>query len=138
MRDGYVGLYVDRIEATPGPCTSPNARCDWRRKAKQVAELREAARLAAVDARARRNWAKPLPPRGDLALHWTVFWGHREKRKDVTNFIGCAKAAEDGIFEALGMNDARVVEVRVEQHRAEGRQGWMSCCVIALDEESEA
>ena len=26
MRDGYVGLYVQEIPATPGPCTSPNSR----------------------------------------------------------------------------------------------------------------
>ena len=135
MRDGFVGLYVDRIETTPGPCTSPNARCDWRKKARETAELREAARLAAVDARNRKNWAKPLPPKGPLALHWTVFLGYREKRKDATNMIGCLKAAEDGIFDAIGTNDSRVVEVRVDQRRSESRAGWMQVSIVAIEDE---
>lgn len=138
MRDGYIGLYVQEIPATPGPCTSPNSRCPWQRKAKAVRELREVARLAAHNAIQGRSWAKPLPAEGDLALHWTVFLGRRERVRDWDNIVGALKGAMDGIFDALQTNDRRVVEVRVDQRRAEDGRGWMQVAVIALDEESRS
>ena len=138
MRDGYLALYVDQIPTTPGRCCSPNARCAWPKKAKEVKELREIARLAAVDAISRRNWARPLPESGPIALHWTLFLGHRERRRDWDNATGSLKGAIDGIFDALRTDDSRIVEMRVDQRRAESRMGWMQCAVVALDEESES
>lgn len=134
MRDGYLALYVEQIPATPGPCTSPNSRCPWQRKAKAVRELREVSRLAAIDAVNRKSWARPMPESGQLALHWTVFLGRRERVRDWDNIVGSLKGAMDGIFDALQTDDARVVEVRVDQHRASDGQGYMQCAVIALEE----
>lgn len=134
MRDGYLALYVDNIPATPGPCCSPNSRCPWPKKARDVKELRTIARLAAIDAINRKNWARPLPESGPIALHWTVFLGHRERTKDWDNATGSLKGAIDGIFDALGTDDSRIVEMRVDQRRAESRQGWMQCAVVAIEE----
>ena len=133
MRDGTVGLYVECIPVTPGPCTSPNARCPWQRKARAVRELREAARMAAIDAINRRSWAAPLPQHGPIALRWTVFLGRRERVRDFTNITGALKGAEDGLFDALRTNDARVVEVSVQQLRADDGRGWMQVAVVAID-----
>lgn len=133
MGDGTVVLYVERIPVTPGPCTSPNSRCAWQRKAKAVRELRHAARLAAVDAINRRSWAAPLPQDGPLAVRWTVFLGRRERVRDFTNITGALKGAEDGLFDALGTNDARVVEVSVNQVRDPDGVGWMQVSVVALE-----
>jgi len=134
VRDGYLALYVERIPTTPGPCTSPNSRCPWPKKARQVKELRTISRLAAVDAIARKHWAKPLPPEGPIALHITWFLGHRERRKDWDNASGSCKGMIDGIFDALRTNDSRIVEVRVDQRRADSRQGWLQCAVVAIEE----
>lgn len=133
MRDGTVGLYVECIPVTPGPCTSPNARCPWPQRARDVRALREAARLAAVDAISRRAWARPLPRQGPVALRWTVFLGRRERKKDFTNMTGSLKAAEDGIFDALGTDDRRVVEVSVNQLRSDDGRGWMQVAVVAVE-----
>ena len=139
MRDGFLALYVDRIEAVPTPCLSPNGRCHWKARNRDAQLLREAARLAARDAMARKNWAKPVPQEGDLAMRWTVFWGKGEKRRDLDNLIGGPlKPAQDGIFDALGMNDTRVVQISVDQRRALDGRGWMQLAVVALDEETEA
>ena len=133
MRDGVIGLYVERIPVTPGPCTSPNSRCPWQKRARAVKDLRTAARLAAVDAISRRSWVAPLPAEGPIALRWTVFLGRRERVRDFTNITGALKGAEDGIFDALRTNDARVVEVTVQQVRDPDGVGWMQCAVVALE-----
>jgi len=132
-RDGNVVLYIDRIPMTPGPCTSPNARCPWQRRAKEVKDLRTAARLATIDAINRKSWVRPLPPDGPLALRWTVFLGRREKIRDFTNMTGQLKGAEDGIFDVLGTNDSRVIEVTVHQLKSTDGVGWMQCAVVAVE-----
>jgi hypothetical protein len=89
--------------------------------------------MAAIDAINRRSWAAPLPQHGPIALRWTVFLGRRERVRDFTNITGALKGAEDGLFDALRTNDARVVEVSVQQLRADDGRGWMQVAVVAID-----
>lgn len=143
MRDGFLALYVDRIEATPDKRLSPNGRVHHMQRHEAAAAARHLARYYAADAMSRKNWARPLEGENEIALHWTIFWGKNERGrqeldKDIDNCISMLKAYQDGIFDALGVNDRRVVQVRVDQRRAEDGKGWMQVGVIALDQETES
>lgn len=132
MRDGNIALYIEEIPMAPGACLSINATCHHMARNQQAQELRQAARLATVDAIARvgRN---PVPAKGDLGLQWTIWLGRGQRMADTDNAISRVKSAQDGIFDALGTNDRRVKQIAVKQVRDPDGRGWMQCAVVALE-----
>ncbi len=123
------------VVTIPGPipeCLSPNARCDRHVKADAIALARRAAYLWAREALLRAGGASPLPEEGDLAVRWLVEHGGRTKRRDFDNLVGSLKPYLDGIFDALGTNDVRVVAVVARQRPAAGESA-VTCEVIAVE-----
>jgi hypothetical protein len=126
----WLALYVDIPGVIPD-CLSPNDRCERHAKSEAVRMAREVARLSALEGISRKSWVAPLPASGEIAMRWTVFLGKGEKQRDLDNQIARLKAYTDGIFDGLGANDRRVVEVSVRQLRADG-DPFVQCAVIAL------
>lgn len=132
MRDGNVVLYVEYIPASPGPCLNINAKCHFRERNKQAQQLRTAARYATASAIAALG-RNPVPKRGALGVRWTLWLGARQRKADQDNAISRVKSAMDGVFDALGTNDARVEQIELQQVRDPDGRGWLQCAVVLLE-----
>lgn len=84
---------------------SPNARVHWRAKSEIVKYHRAIARLEALKF---EGWTYP---RVDLAVN---FYPPDKLHRDLDNAYSSIKSYQDGIFDALGMNDSciNLVELR--------------------------
>jgi Holliday junction resolvase RusA-like endonuclease len=89
---------------------SPNAREYWRNKAEYVKVARAMGRFAAV------QWLEdnhPEPLEGALEVQYHFSMPDNRKR-DLDNCHACMKGYQDGVCDALGINDAQIeiVEIR--------------------------
>lgn len=82
---------------------SPNARVHWARKSRRVAEARSKAHLLT------RAEIGPRKPGWAGAKLEVVFCPPDKRRRDRDNLIASMKAANDGIADALGIDDSRFV-----------------------------
>ncbi len=87
----------------PEKVLSPNARCHWAVKAAAVSRARKAARLLTLQQTGRRKVAW-----GRAHLTWE-FCPPSRRRFDVDNLVGQHKAANDGIADALGLDDSTFI-----------------------------
>lgn len=126
-----VALLVDDIPGGADGCSAPNARCHHMQRYRESQVARQAAYFCAAHALSRSD---AVPGHGPIALHWTVFLGRGKRRRDADNVIAALKPYCDGIFDALGRNDADVVEIRVKQQRSPDGRPRLSCQVISLPE----
>jgi len=84
----------------PSPSLSPNARVHWRQKASAAATARSLAWGMTLEAMHGRKLEGPP------ALSWQ-FCPPSRRRYDMDNLIAQHKAAQDGIADALGIDDSR-------------------------------
>jgi crossover junction endodeoxyribonuclease RusA len=88
----------------PAPGLSPNARLHWAKKAKLTKAARKDAWVTALAVRRR------LPALGDGAINLDVeFCPPDHRRRDRDNLIASMKAANDGIADALGVDDSKFI-----------------------------
>lgn len=92
--------------ALPWPASglSPNARLHWARKAKLTKAARKDAWVSTLAVRRRL----PALADGPVSLE-VVFCPPDYRRRDRDNLIASMKAANDGIADALGVDDSRFV-----------------------------
>jgi crossover junction endodeoxyribonuclease RusA len=92
----------------PSSALSPNSRDRWAR-IKAITPARELARLEAINtinlAPGSWCWAQT----GTFSITRT-FYPPNNRWFDMDNLIGCLKAYQDGIFDALGANDHLIRE----------------------------
>lgn len=86
----------------PDKLLSPNARVHWRRKS----PLTKAARTTAATLAGAAFPTKPEWPSATVAM---VFHPPDNRRRDRDNLIASMKAANDGIADAIGIDDCRFV-----------------------------
>ena len=85
---------------------SPNARVHWAVKAKAVKIAREYAYYAALEAGYNSKYFDGY----DRKIHvWLTFYPKTRNYPDADNCLSAHKAANDGIAEALSVNDRRFV-----------------------------
>lgn len=98
-------------------CCWPNSRCHWAVKASQVKQLRYTAKLiAAIELQNMEQ--PPIFKRDDLiAVRWHHVLGKNRRQRDIDNTIAATKPIQDGVFDALGINDRRVRQVEVTWSR---------------------
>jgi len=90
----------------PDARLSPNSRTNWHIKAKLVASHREYARLMA--------YGCPEFPHGQPFSLCLYFYPPDRRHRDLDNCYSMCKAYQDGICDALGINDSAIqwVELR--------------------------
>lgn len=136
-------LVVD-IPFAPPKAASPNSRVHWSKRSKETRVYREAARLAARDAYAiacaNGQWSsRPLLEADhDIEIQWTIYWPKWRQAKDDDNAIMCAKAARDGIADAIGIDDRHfTTAVPIRQERdPEGRGRTVAVVTARRKEET--
>lgn len=123
-------FYVE-IPMTPPAELSPNARTHHKAKAKLVASLRAAAKFATIDAMNQDpEAAEAIRTARLVKTVWEVKWEpRRQTTQDQRNVRGMLKAQEDGIAEALGVNDRKFDDVGLRQSRDENGMG---CVCVSL------
>jgi hypothetical protein len=107
----------------PPIACKPNWRGHWRTKAAATKELREASRLAAVDAlnTAGTGVSAFCGYYGLVVIDIAIAWNGRRSGLDHDGAISSCKAIIDGISDALwDSRDAHVQVGRVTQTRGEG------------------
>jgi crossover junction endodeoxyribonuclease RusA len=85
----------------PDPALSPNARTHWRALTEHKATARTCARYLAIEAGAK---AHTFPARPNVKV---TFNPPDNRRRDMDNAIASNKAAQDGIADAIGVDDSR-------------------------------
>jgi crossover junction endodeoxyribonuclease RusA len=89
----------------PPRILSPNGRGHWSPKAKATRQARTDASIVTMSA----LWSHTKPDvTGDIPMTWT-FHPPRKGRFDRDNAIARCKALQDGIADALGVDDSRFV-----------------------------
>lgn len=122
------------VPATPASILRPNARADYRDKARAAKALREASYLAAVDALNTAGLGHvPCPPDGPLWVDIGILWerGRNKAGMDFDAAVSSCKAAIDGAFAALGTDDRRVAGIAVRQGRHPEGTGTTALAVYA-------
>lgn len=97
-----VGMVVDLTLPWPDRRLSPNARVHWSRRAKAVKLARQEALALAFEAGARRLRITGQPR---IAMTFCP----PDRRRDMDNLIASMKAANDGIADALNVDDSRFI-----------------------------
>lgn len=114
------------VPLTNDDCLGQNARCNHFDKAKQAKALRAAAKLATVS-RINGGARFAVPAEGSIALHWTIFLGKGRKLRDADNAYSVLKHCQDGMCEALGIDDKRIM-----------LRGVVQCLTTARQSEAQA
>jgi len=90
--------YFQVVLPWPHPDLNPNARGHWSRRAGQVAQHRA---LAAMTAR-----CQPMPDMGAGPYEVSLIFHPPDRRwRDLDNMRSMCKAYQDGVCDALGIND---------------------------------
>lgn len=89
----------------PDKGLSPNARLHWSRKSRLV----KSARTAAWGALLEKFGASPHLPAGARISLEMMFCPPDRRRRDLDNIIASMKAANDGIADALGIDDSKFI-----------------------------
>jgi len=129
-----VTLHVE-IPATPDRDLSPNGRVHWARKARAVKAARQAAYYATLEALRVPNATvfAAFVLAKEILLIWSVQWEPRRKTMDMDNLVACLKPFQDGIADALGVDDKRFRILRVTQGRDIDGCGCMLVSLIAKE-----
>lgn len=99
------------IPTTPDRALSPNSRVHWRAKHSASRAQRNIAALAVA-----HSGVEFTPVEGrSILVEYDVRWGRRRKKMDDDNLIAALKPMRDGIADALGVDDARWITMRVTQ-----------------------
>jgi len=110
---------------------SPNSRLHYQKKAKLVKEHRFTARTLALEALGRDNWVD-----ADRLFSVWMFSDPDKIRRDTGNIRAAMKAYQDGVFDALKIDDSAVRDEhlhrdavvpggRVELRLYEDYRGWI-------------
>jgi len=105
------------------PELSPNARPNRYAKARIVKQTREMAMLAtlgSLDVQAVRSLIEP-----PVTVSWTIGLRKGAKHRDADNIVSNAKAIQDGVCDALGVNDKHLVLGTVVQERDPAGVGYV-------------
>ena len=86
---------------------SPNARVHYKRRAEAVKDARD---LAYLETRLARE-VSVIPP---LHAAW-FFYPPDNRKRDLDNMLSMCKAYQDGIFQALGLDDSAVRTVSLRK-----------------------
>ena len=116
------------IPQTPTRNLSPNGRAHWRRRHADAKELTSAARWATINALYSQIGAGAMGD-GRRTLHWLVAWEKGRKVMDQDNLIAALKAAQDGIADALGLDDRLFTVGSVTQDRDADGLGFIRCAI---------
>jgi hypothetical protein len=115
---------------------SPNARPHRYAKARVVKQARETALLATLSSLDVQVIRAAIEP--PVTVHWTVGLPARAKTRDTDNIIASAKAYQDGICDALAINDRHVVTGTVTQLRDPAKVGYVRAVLEWADAREEA
>jgi crossover junction endodeoxyribonuclease RusA len=97
---------MTRIELPwPNAALSPNARGHWAKMARFKKGARELAHWTALEAGARYAVLCPFAPEAPTIT--VTFCPPDKRRRDLDNAIASFKSAQDGIADALGIDDSR-------------------------------
>jgi hypothetical protein len=135
--EGRCVLLTVEIPMHPPRECSPNWYGPWRKKAKAVAELRETAWKAALEAKNDFCYLtyEAVFDAVPVAIHAVIHWGKGRKTMDDTNAASALKAAIDGLQDAdIFGNDKQVRQLTVEQQRAADGIGRITLTVSEMDE----
>lgn len=108
-------------------CCWPNSRCHWRSKARDTKTMRDAAFFATRSALAASAVSVDHDNTGTLKTAWKHVLGPRKRQRDIDNSINATKSIQDGVFEALGLDDRLVRQVEVSWTR-----GTTSATVLTI------
>lgn len=120
------------IPAVPTRTLSPNGRVHWGDKRRAVQAARDIAFYAA------QNWSLACPQHRPPWRHrairvgWIVRWGKGQKRWDDDNLAAGLKPFQDGLCDALGIDDRRFRLGGIAQERDPDGRG---CVVVTLTPE---
>jgi crossover junction endodeoxyribonuclease RusA len=89
----------------PDKDLSPNARKDYRQKAKLVSIARQLACVLTIGER--EWWHAHVSPDSPLETR-LIFYPPDKRKRDIDNLLASMKSSLDGIFDALETNDNRV------------------------------
>ena len=112
----------------PDKDLSPNARVHHQQKA---AVTKQARALAAAETRLNYNLSEYS---GNL-ICCRYFYPPDNRWRDTDNLGSMAKASQDGIADALGINDHLIIETRNRRMKSEGKPGKVVFEIYADEEE---
>lgn len=119
------------------PELSPNARPNRYAKARIVKQTRETAMLATLGSLDVHEVRDTIAP--PVTIHWTIGLRKGAKARDTDNVIANAKSLQDGICDALGLNDKHLVLGTVTQERDPAKVGYVRADLVwDADERREA
>lgn len=130
------------IATTPRRALSPNQKRHWgtkakateraRRRAKTAAEAVLSDRLLPINLEAIQRIDEIVGERGGIwiTLRWTIWWEKGRKRMDDSNLIAALKPYQDGIADALGVDDKHFTTATpLVQERSKTGKPYMQCVV---------
>lgn len=129
------------IPGTPTRAMSPNGRAFWATRNRDVQQLRGDAKSATQEVIG-RVYTPPFPDMPatsmPLTLHYVVAWERGRKRMDDDNLKAALKAAQDGIADALGVNDKHMIVGTVTQTRDQDKRGYIKVAIEPAAKEQAA
>lgn len=97
---------------------NPNRRCHYMAKARKTKEYRQACGMTGIaEGLRRRDYGD-----GDIPIRFD-FFPPDNRRRDQDNLIASMKAAQDGLADAMGVNDSRFVPTYKLHPKPEGERG---------------
>ncbi len=98
-------------------CCWPNSRCHWAARAKEVAMMRDVSRLVADSYLSQNRLPVTLDAVSFVKVKWHHTLGKHKRQRDIDNTIAATKPIQDGVFDALGLDDRLVRELEVTWSR---------------------
>ena len=125
------------IPATPPSDLSPNARIHHMKRARLTKPLREAAYYTTLSAiHHNPEAAAAIRAATRVKVSWVVKWEPRRKTTiDRRNLGAMLKGIEDGIADALQVNDRYFDDVSIEQERDPDGFGWTCATLYPVGED---
>lgn len=115
-----------RVPWVPPAGMGMNAHKHWRSKHGPEQEAKQAGYLAAKSAIARKPWECPDMPMVIVTIHWE----RKSRRKDWDNAASVCKQIQDGICEALGIDDRRFITGIPLQKIDPAKQGYVEYRIL--------
>lgn len=85
------------------PKLSPNARAHWSDKARHIKKARHEAYLLTLEQM--KGWQRDVAKGASIVPVKVTFHPPDNRRRDLDNMIASMKAAQDGVAQALGVDD---------------------------------
>jgi len=129
-------LVID-IAATPHPYLSPNrsSRLPKMAHAREAQKARTRARIETEKLQSHEwwpTWSRWVHLNQEFRLEWMVAWEKGHKRVDEDNLIAMLKPYQDGVADALGINDRAFIPTIHSQLRDPAGTGWMRLVITPL------